>query len=402
LTARNLLKAVCLTVISWSACFFNIGVNAEEADKGLAYGKLLVEPIFSAELTYDDNVFRQQTSPTSALLSTLNSQLKLSVNNEMNRSSVGYQGSYVDVQQSPADNYMDHMVFGRLQHALLRNLSFVFSGAYQLAHEKRGETYIVDTVSNFDVPDAFVLKQIKANMVLGSEQSQGRLQLEGEKRTKLFTTRLDVTGRRSHELQVANLVLTRRISPKTAFLLKGGYSQYDYTNEDSLLASRDSADLTVGLGAQWEFTRLTKGEFVFGLHNKNFTDASKPQVTGKEWLLAMTWSPLEDLEFELTSGGTLEESTTTGNYTDSKRVSIGAQYSFFDKLLLKPQAWVNSAEYPPELGRDIALGGEFAAVVNTAKWVQIGAALRYLRQYSFRDGFSYREKMLIGRILIRP
>ncbi|MDH5218737.1 MAG: outer membrane beta-barrel protein, partial [Gammaproteobacteria bacterium] len=290
-------------------------------------GKVRFTPTLNLGFKYDDNIHLQEDTRKSSMVSELRSQMKVTVDNQINLTSIGYSGQYSIYHSSASDSRLDHMFFGKVHHEVLRNLTFDIGGAYQIAHEQRGAFYTVGPESSLLKPDGFRVKQFNGLFVLGTGESKGRLELSGNQKYLDFVSRKNVTANRNYESRSGGVTFIRNISPKTAVTLTGSYGTIDYISETPGIEGRSSVDQRYLLGARWEVSRLSIGEAKLGLRRKTFISDVRANANGFDWSLAMNWTPLRMLEFNIQSRGSFDESTGLSDYVDSKDLALATKYT---------------------------------------------------------------------------
>lgn len=352
-------------------------------------GKVRFAPVLNLRLVHDDNIFLQGETSKSSIVSELNSQMKLSIDNQINLTTMGYSGQFDNYFSSASDTHLDHMFFGKVHHEILRNLTFDFGGAYQMGHEQRGAFYNVGAGSSLLEPDSYRVQQYNGLFVLGTGESKGRLELAGSQKYQNFISRPDVTANRNHQRREGRVTFIRTISPKTALTLTGEYGTVDYVSETPGIVPRTSVDQRYLLGARWEVTRLSIGEAGLGLRRKSFASSTRSSANGLDWRVAMNWTPLPLLEFNIRSAGTFDESTGLSDYVSSKDLSLASQYVLSPKQNVSANVSGAMKEYPPTTAKDYVLTAGISSNYEFTQWMTIGLAYNYVRQFSNRSGFDY-------------
>lgn len=390
---KRLCKMIrALVLLCLLALFLLVSSTAAVAEFGS--GKVRFTPVLDLGFKYDDNIHLQEDSRKSSMVSELRSQMKVTVDNQINLTSIGYSGQYAIYHSSVSDSRLDHMFFGKVHHEVLRNLTFDFGGAYQMAHEQRGAFYIVGPESSLLEPDGFRVKQFNGLFVLGTGESKGRLEITGSQKYLNFISRKDVTANRNHESRGGGVTFIRNISPKTAFTLTGLYGTIDYVSETPGIEARSSIDQSYLLGVRWEVSRLSIGEAKLGLRRKTFISDLRANANGFDWSLAMNWTPLRMLEINIQSKGSFDESIGLSDYVDQKDLALAAEYTLSPKQSIHASVAGAMKRYPPTTVKDYVVTAVLSSGYKFSKWLTIGLAYNYVRQFSNRSGFDYGDSQI--------
>ena len=376
-----------LVFLCLSALFLLVYSSAALAEIGS--GKVRFSPVLDLRFTLDDNIYLQGDTAKSSMVSELSTQIKVTVDNQINLTTAGYSGQYANYHSSASDSRLDHMFFGKVHHEVLRNVTFDFGGAYQMGHEQRGAYYTVGPESSLLEPDSFRVKQFNGLFVLGTGESKGRLELSGSQKYLDFVSRKNVTANRNHQSRDGGVTFIRNISPKTAVTLTGMYGTIDYVSETEGIEARSSVDQSYLLGMRWEVSRLSIGEAKLGLRRKTFISDVRENANGLDWYLAMNWTPLHMLEFNIQSSGRFDESTGESDYVASKDLALATQYTLSPKQSVHASVAGVMKQYPPTTAKDYVVTAQLSTAYAFSKWLTIGLAYSYVRQFSNRTDFDY-------------
>ena len=83
------------------------------------------------------------------------------------------------------------------------------------------------------------------------------------------------------------------VSPDTAIFVRGAVNQQDFGGRDALGFDRDSEGWRAELGAEFDLTRLIRGELAVGYFEQEFEDGTFETVSGVAVDAALEWFPTE-------------------------------------------------------------------------------------------------------------
>lgn len=363
-------------------------------------GKVSVDPLVDVRVVYDDNIYLHETAPQSSVVSEINSQLKMTLDNHINLTTFGYSGNYSYYQSSAEDSAMNHLLFAKLHHEILRNLMFDFGAGYQLASEKRGAFYNVGSGSSLTEPDRFSVQQINGLFILGTRQSKGQIEIAGLQKRISFSTRPNVTANRNYLMNEGRATFIRHISPKTSLALDGTYAMNDYVSETEGTESRDSVDQSYLLGMRWEYSKLSRGDASLGVRIRRFDSSSRANAMTFNWRLAFSWAPTRSWEFDAKSGVRFDESAGNSDYILTRDAGIAARYFVSERHTISASATGAYKTYPPLTDSDYVITAGITTDYQLSKWLGMGAAYTQARQVSSRSGFTYTNDSIYVHISV--
>ena len=103
----------------------------------------------------------------------------------------------------------------------------------------------------------------------------------------------------------------------------------------------------------------------------------------------MNWAPLRMLEFNIQSAGTFDESTGLSDYVASKDLALATKYTVSPKQSVLASLAGAMKQYPPTTAKDYVVTAELSTGYVFSKWLTIGLAYNYVRQFSNRSDFDY-------------
>ncbi|MCF7499086.1 MULTISPECIES: outer membrane beta-barrel protein [unclassified Pseudoalteromonas] len=107
---------------------------------------------------------------------------------------------------------------------------------------------------------------------------------------------------------------------------------YRYDVIDSNGISRDSDDVKVLLGMEWEATAITTGSFKIGYQNKDFESNLRDNFSGLSWEAAVVWKPLSYTSLQLVTSRAAKDPLVQGDYIRESVYGATWQHDWSESL----------------------------------------------------------------------
>ncbi len=118
----------------------------------------------------------------------------------------------------------------------------------------------------------------------------------------------------------------------TRAFLEVKQENYHYDVIDSNGITRDSDDVKVLLGMEWEATAITTGSFKVGYQNKDFESNLRENFSGLSWEAAAVWKPLTYTTLQLVTSRAAKDPLLEGDYIRESVYGATWQHDWSDYL----------------------------------------------------------------------
>ncbi len=238
--------------------------NGEEDDRST-----FLYPAVTIGVTYDDNIYREETDVSSATIYRLRPSLVIQGGRNTTRLLAGYKGNYAKYSGGPnddRDDFADHNLFASIT-GYGSGSSYGLQADYMRGHDSLAGNGIGDNVDAYDTWDRYALL---GYIDFGKRDARINLRLDGE----LSKKEQDELQSIDFNTQALGALLGVRVSAKTRAVLEGGIRRYDYTN------STQSGDRYYArIGATWEATAKTRGIVTYGREEFTADNPGTPIVS---------------------------------------------------------------------------------------------------------------------------
>ena len=215
-------------------------------------------PAISAELRYDDNIFRSAVDELASLVTILSPGLLAVMKPGRHRLQLGYRGEFGTYAKSSADNYDDHEIQTAALLELGRRGLLDLSASFEDGHEQRGtglsEGLGTDPGMFLSEPDEFNQAQFVSRFTYGATGTKGRLVFNAGRRELDYSNNRERTRFFDYDHTYGGTTFYFRVMPSTSLLFGIQADDFDYKVDRGLQPSLDSRERRVAFGATWEIT----------------------------------------------------------------------------------------------------------------------------------------------------
>ena len=125
--------------------------------------------------------------------------------------------------------------------------------------------------------------------------------------------------------------------------------RYDVLQANGI--SRDSNDVKVLLGMEWEATAVTSGTVKLGYQNKDFSSSQRENFSGLSWEAAVNWQPLSYSSVQLMTSRAAKDPLVQGDYIKESVYGVKWTHSWSDYLSSLASLNYIDEQYTGDIGR---------------------------------------------------
>ncbi len=285
-------------------------------------------PNVETSVERNDNIYSQDSGAVSSTITRVAPSFALQGDIGQLKLDTSYKLEQGIYDKNSADDYIDqNLAFGGDYELNARNQLNV-DASYNVGHDARGSAKgAEDSVSI--KPDEFNEVTAGVAYTFGSESAPFNLDLSAETYQKQYDNNVDTTKGREYDKVNLAAKLSYTVSSATDVLLK--ITNTDINYDDVSSARREGTESTILVGASWDISGATTGEFKIGLSEREFDLAGIDTETNLNWEGNLTWEPLTYSTVSITTSQASAESAGAGNFIDSSftLVSWSHEYTNF-------------------------------------------------------------------------
>jgi hypothetical protein len=324
ITSRSRLSALLL-VLWWApapsqAQVAGVG-SADETDTSP------FELTFGLERRFNDNIFTTPAPEVDSWINVETLNLLLSAEPSQHLLELEYNGEFGQFQDSGEDDYDDHELAARAYLNFGRRTALDLIGSFEKGHEDRGSglTQGIGPGSALfpGEPDKYDLLNVRGKFGFGTDDSPGKLEIEGgyrdleyqnhQARTQVFNRDYNFVGGAYHH----------RVLPKTSLVFDARATDIEYGLARPAEPGLNSTEYLYRFGITWDTTAKTRGVIKLGYLEKDFDDIGREDFSDLSWEVDIRWSPRTYSHFDLKTAREADESTSLQvDYVDREWITL--------------------------------------------------------------------------------
>ena len=185
----------------------------------------------------------------------------------------------------------------------------------------------------------------------GAQSSKAQVAINAGFYSKKYQNFRAVSQFRDYDKSLIGITGYYNTQAATRTFLEVKQENYRYDFLASSGISRDSDDVKVLLGMEWEATALTSGSFKLGYQNKDFSANERESFSGLSWEAGVNWQPLSYSTVQLTTSRSAKDPLVQGDYIKESVYGINWTHSWSDYLTSLAGVNYIDEQYTGEIGR---------------------------------------------------
>ena len=157
-------------------------------------------------------------------------------------------------------------------------------------------------------------QSLNARYEYGALSSKAQLALITGYYNKNYQNFTAISQFRDYDKPMLGIIGYYNTQAGTRAFLEVKQENYQYDVIDSNGIARDSDDVKVLLGMEWEATAVTTGSFKVGYQNKDFESNLRENFSGLSWEAAAVWKPLTYTTLQLVTSRAAKDPLLEGDY----------------------------------------------------------------------------------------
>ncbi|MBH0002163.1 outer membrane beta-barrel protein [Pseudoalteromonas sp. SWYJZ12] len=185
----------------------------------------------------------------------------------------------------------------------------------------------------------------------GAQSSKAQVALNAGFYSKKYQNFRAVSQFRDYDKSLVGITgyYNTQAATRTFLEIKQENYRYDFLANSGI--SRDSDDVKVLLGMEWEATALTSGSFKLGYQNKDFSANERESFSGLSWEAGVNWQPLSYSTVQLTTSRSAKDPLVQGDYIKESFYGINWTHSWSDYLSSLVGVTYIDEQYTGDIGR---------------------------------------------------
>jgi hypothetical protein len=343
---------------------------------GMAMGSgFTLLPNVETSIESNDNIYTQDNDVVSSTITRIAPSFALKGDMgklELDSSYKLEQGIY---DKNSDDDYIDHNLDVAAAYELNSRNQLSVNAIYNVGHDARGSAkglVLADDVT-YAKPDEYNETTAGLSYTFGSASAPFNLDLSAESYQKRYDNNEQATDGREYDKINLETQLSYTVSSATDLLVKLTNSDISYENA----AAREGSENTVLVGASWDISGATTGEFKIGLSEREFDDASIETETNLNWEGNLTWQPLTYSTVSVVTSQAGTESAGAGDFIDSSTTSVSWDHEYSNFYSAGFSVSYGEDNYENDPRNDINTGFGVQATYSPQNFLDITASYDY-------------------------
>lgn len=343
---------------------------------------ILFTPSLMVSEKYDDNIRAAENNEESSWITTVSPTLTLSAEGRKSAYRLSYNAVSDTFHSSQDDNNVDHH--------LTADAAFEFD-ARNRAKLAAGYHEIEDTVSDTSntTNDQYNTRNVGGVYSFGAQTARMQIEAGANYEELRYTDGLIANEAKERDTTALRSTLFYRVAPKTKLLVEGRHTDYDYLSNQRL----DSTGVAGLVGATWEATAKTTGEFKIGRERKNFDDDTVDDASKGMWEAGVVWAPRSYSRFNLNTRQGFDEGDNGASTIESRTYTLGWEHDWSSYLTSKVSYSDTSRDYQDISRQDDLNNIGLSLTYKARRWLDVGIGYTYSENDSDVAGESFERNV---------
>lgn len=334
-------------------------------------------PTLGVSFGHTDNVaLAPKAAAKSSAVLTLTPKLVANTAYKADRYSVGYQGELIRYPSSSKDNANNHEIAATAENVLDTRFSVNSRLSYQ---DKRDAAGTTDRAAGAQLDhwrgvNGAVLARY------GAPGAKGKIEVEVGAFNKKYVNNRATTQDADY---LSTNLATRfgvRVMPKTTLLLEYRNTRFDYKRN---VQGLDGTEQRYLVGAEWEATALTSGNFKVGYLDKDYKAAGRKGFGGLTWEGGVSWKPLTYSTVDISTGRSAADPTgNNGDFVKNSFIATNWTHEWATYFSTRVSLVHSESDFAGTARQDKTDTLGVAANYDFRRWVRLGASYEYSKRNS--------------------
>lgn len=352
---------------------------------------LVITPALTVSERWDDNFRAVETDEESSFITTINPNLSLGVRGRKSEFNLNFDASHDVFHSSHDDNNTDRKATAML--------ALAFDARNRLRLDA-GINHVEETASLVQKFESDVYELANAGVLygFGAESARAQLELGFSQDWLRFKNELVLPDSsilnedRERDARTAKATLYLALAPKTKVLVEARHTEYEYVT----FTLRDSTNLALLGGVQWDATAKTRGSIKVGTEEKEFDAGGETDNT--MWEASVSWSPLSYSTFTLSTNSRIDEGLVDAVAIETQSTSLSWDHKWLERLKSSVSVSTTDQDYlvlaGPARADEIVSAG-VGVTYSMRRWLDVGLGYRFMENDSNAAGRSF-ERNIVG------
>ena len=389
---KKLTKAiVCISVFTVSPVYAQLKPGSVMTKDGAE-----ITPILQTGISSNNNFFNTPDDEESRLIWIIAPKVKAVIDDGPDSYSLNLGTSTSLHNKDSVDNFTEVNVGAGVHKEFTSQHRLDISGNADWLYEPRGTGLTEGLGDAVNELVEYQEQNILAEYEYGALSSKAQVAVRAGFFNKKYQNFTEVSQYRNYDKSLFGITGYYNTQAATRTFLEIKQENYRYDVLASSGISRDSDDVKVLAGMEWEATALTSGSFKVGYQNKDFSAPERESFSGLSWQATANWQPLSYSTLQFMTSRAAKDPLVQGDYIKETVYGIKWTHSWSDYLSSLASTSYTDEQYTGDIGRkdktkSLRLGLNYVA----SNFGMVSTYADFIDKNSTQDAIEF-DRVVIG------
>ena len=310
-----------------------------------------ITPTLQIGMSSNNNFFSTPVSEESRLIWTITPNIKAAIEDGPDSYNLDLGTSSSLHNKDSADNFTQVNIGAGVYKEFTSQHRLDINGDADWLYEPRGSGLTEGLGDAVNELVKYQQQNVLARYEYGAQSSKAQVALSAGFFSKKYQNFRAVSQYRDYDKSLIGVTgyYNTQASTRTFLEVKQENYRYDVLQANGI--SRDSDDVKILMGMEWEATAVTSGSFKLGYQNKDFSSNERESFSGLSWEAGVSWQPLSYSTVQFITSRSAKDPLVQGDYIKESIYGVNWTHNWSDYL--SSLAGINyiDEQYTGEVGR---------------------------------------------------
>ena len=355
-----------------------------------------ITPTLQTGLSSTDNFFNTATNEDSRLIWNVTPNVQGLIQDGPDQYFINLGSSTSFHNKDTTDNFTQVNIGGGLHKEFTSQHRIDSDMQADWLYEPRGSGLTEGLGDTINELVKYKQQNLNASYEYGSLSSKAQIALKAGFYNKEYENFKAVSQYRNYDKKMLGIVgyYNTQAAARTFLEVREEFYRYDVINP--AVGERDSDDLRVLVGIEWEATALTAGSFKLGYQDKDFNSPLRNNFSGLSWEGGLTWQPLTYSTVELMTSRSAKDPLVAGDYIRETQYTVKWNHFWSDYLSSDVSFNYMDEQYTGDQGRqDKTKNSRLALNYITNSFGMVSTYVDFIDKDSTQDILNF-DRFMVG------
>lgn len=355
-----------------------------------------ITPTLQTGLSSNNNFFSTPDNEESRLIWTITPNVKAVIDDGPDSYSLDLGTSSSLHNKDTADNFTQVNIGAGVHKEFTSQHRLDIKGDADWLYEPRGSGLTEGLGDAVNELVKYQQQNVLVRYEYGAQSSKAQVALSAGFFSKKYQNFREVSQYRDYDKSLIGVTgyYNTQASTRTFLEVKQENYRYDFLQANGI--SRDSDDVKVLLGMEWEATALTSGSFKLGYQNKDFSANERESFSGLSWEAGVNWQPLSYSTVQLTTSRAAKDPLVQGDYIKESTYGVNWTHNWSDYLSSLAGVNYTNEQYTGDVGRkDKSKSARLGLNYVASKFGMVSTYIDFIDKDSTQTAIEF-DRVIVG------